>query len=122
MRKVFYLSLFSLMLFSCQNLHTEQTEIAKAASVPSLSISTTTTSKAEADDVWLESLITATPQEGRALAITMARKTIGAMQSDNEIKKKVREQYADDAEFLIMAAQVVATEFQTVAAANNYWK
>ena len=27
-------------------------------------------------EIWLPSLITKTPQEGRALAITMARKTI----------------------------------------------
>lgn len=76
----------------------------------------------EQTDVWLESLITDTPQEGRELAIKMARKTIGAIQSDPEVKKKVRAQYAEQAEPLILSAQVVATEFQTVAAANNYWR
>lgn len=124
MKKVLYLSLFSLFLFACQHNQAGQTEIAEAATMPSLSINAkaVATKSTEASDLWLESLITETPQEGRALAMKMARKTIGAIQSDGEVKKKVREQYADDAEFLIMAAQVVAIEFQTVAAANNYWK
>lgn len=74
------------------------------------------------EDVWLESLITDTPQEGRELAIKMARKTIGAIQSDPEVKKQVRKKYADDPQMLILSAQVVATEFQTVAEANNYWR
>jgi len=71
---------------------------------------------------WLKSLITETPQEGRELAILMARKTIGAIQSDPEIKKELREKYARNAGQLIASAEVVAIEFQTVAAANNYWK
>ena len=71
---------------------------------------------------WLKSLITKTPQEGRELAILMARKTIGAIQSDPEIKKELREKYARNAGQLIASAEVVAIEFQTIAAANNYWK
>lgn len=74
------------------------------------------------EEVWLESLITETPQEGRELAIKMARKTIGAIQGDADVKKKVRSVYAEDAAHLMMAAEVVAIEFQTVAAANNYWR
>lgn len=73
-------------------------------------------------EIWLESLITETPQEGRELAITMARKTIGAIQSDPEVKKRLRPKYAEDAGLLIASAEVVAVEFQTVAAANNYWR
>lgn len=73
-------------------------------------------------EVWLKSLITETPQEGRELAITMARKTIGAIQSDPKIKAEIREKYAKDAGQLIASAEVVALEFQTVAAANNYWR
>lgn len=75
-----------------------------------------------ANDVWLESLITKTPQEGRELAILMARKTIGAIQSDPEVKKKLREKYANDSAQLIASAEVVAIEFRTVAEANNYWR
>jgi len=67
-------------------------------------------------------LITATPEEGRALAIMLARKTIGAIQTDPEVRKELRPAYATNADSLTMAAQVVAIEFQTVAAANNYWR
>lgn len=73
-------------------------------------------------EVWLESLITTTPQEGRALAITMARKTIGAIQTDPEMRKSMRPDYANDTAQLISSAQVVAIEFQTIAQANNYWR
>lgn len=75
-----------------------------------------------ANEPWLKSLITATPQEGRELAILMARKTIGAIQSDPEVKKRLREVYANDSAQLVASAEVVAIEFQTVAAANNYWR
>ncbi|MBX7201924.1 MAG: hexameric tyrosine-coordinated heme protein [Bacteroidia bacterium] len=73
-------------------------------------------------DVWLESLITKTPQEGRALAILMARKTIAAIQTDPEKRKQLRAAYAEDTVQLISSAQVVAIEFQTIAQANNFWK
>ena len=73
-------------------------------------------------DLWLESLMTKTPQEGRALAIMMARKTIGAIQTDPEKRKQMRPEYAEDTLQLINSAQVVAIEFQTIAQANNFWK
>ncbi|MHB1063953.1 MAG: hexameric tyrosine-coordinated heme protein [Georgenia sp.] len=67
-------------------------------------------------------LITATPQEGRELAIAMARKSIGAIQPDAETRKLLRPGYATAADSLTAAAHVVAIEFATVAAANNYWR
>lgn len=73
-------------------------------------------------ELWLESLLTKTPQEGRALAILMARKTIGAIQTDPEKRKQMRPDYADDTAQLISSANVVAIEFQTIAKANNYWR
>jgi hypothetical protein len=73
-------------------------------------------------EIWLHSLITETPQEGRELAIKMARKSIAAIQTDPEIRKSLRDKYANDTAQLISSAQVVALEFQTIAAANNYWK
>lgn len=76
----------------------------------------------EQKDTWLKSLITATPQEGRELAIKMARKSIAAIKTDLEIRKKLRNDYANDTKQLIDSAQVIAIEFQTVAQANNYWK
>lgn len=73
-------------------------------------------------EIWLESLITATPQEGRELAITMARKTIAAIQTDPEVRKALRNAYAEDTAQLIASSNVVAIEFQTIAKANNYWR
>lgn len=73
-------------------------------------------------ELWLTSLITKTPQEGRELAIMMARKTIGAIQTDPEKRRKLRPEYAEDTVQLIQSAQVVAIEFQTIAKANNYWR
>lgn len=67
-------------------------------------------------------LITATPQEGRELAIAMARKTIGAIQTDADVRRKLRPDYANNADSLTHAAHVVAIEFATVAAANDYWR
>jgi len=76
----------------------------------------------ENKEIWLESLITATPQEGRELAVKMARKSVAAIQTDPEVRKKLRNDYAADTAQLIASAQVIALEFQTVARANNYWK
>ena len=76
----------------------------------------------EQKENYLPSLLTATPMEGRELAIKLARKSIGAIQPDAEIRKKLRSAYAEDTVQLIASAQVIATEFQTIAAANNYWK
>ncbi len=70
----------------------------------------------------MPSLITATPQEGRELAIKMARKSIAAIQTDPEVRKKLRNDYANDTAQLIASANVIAIEFQTIAKANNYWK
>ena len=67
-------------------------------------------------------LITATPEEGRALAITMARHTIHKIQPDLDVLKGGRPNYSASPDSLIAASQVVAIEFQTIAAANKYWQ
>lgn len=67
-------------------------------------------------------LITPTPEEGRALAIMLARKTIGAIQTDADARQGLRPMYANDPDSLTAAAHVVAIEFATVAAANDYWR
>ena len=68
------------------------------------------------------SLITATPEEGRQLAVKMARLIIKLTQPDEEKRKEQRELYANDPMMLIQIGHTVALEFATVAAANNYWK
>lgn len=68
------------------------------------------------------SLLTNTPEEGRALAIKMARLVIKATQPDSTVREKLRPIYAEDAGMLIAIGHTVAVEFATIAAANNYWK
>ena len=68
------------------------------------------------------SLMTNTPEEGRTLAVKMARLIIKITQPDAEAREKMRSTYANDAAMLIIIGQTVATEFATIAKANNYWK
>lgn len=67
-------------------------------------------------------LITATPEEGRQLAIKMARLIIKATQPDADVREKLRPVYAEDAAMLISIGATVAAEFATIAQANNYWR
>ena len=73
-------------------------------------------------DAWLPSLMTDTPQQGFELAITLSRRGVKYTQPDVETLKKLRPEYANSAPELTAASQVIALNFQTVAAANNYWR
>ena len=73
-------------------------------------------------DIWLSSLITKTPQEGYELAIKMARMGVKYTQPSAEVRDRLRSEYAENADSLTAAAHVIAVNFQTVAAANGYWK
>ncbi|MCD0453550.1 hexameric tyrosine-coordinated heme protein [Actinocorallia sp. API 0066] len=53
------------------------------------------------------SLITDTPEEGRALAIEMATRTLLRLRPEAEPR---------------VSGEVVAAEFATIAAANHYWR
>nr|WP_199535438.1 hexameric tyrosine-coordinated heme protein [Rhodohalobacter sp. SW132] len=68
------------------------------------------------------SLITDTPEEGFQVAIQLARKGVTSAQPDKEVLFMLREVYAKDPDALIASSHVVAVHFQTVAAANNYWR
>ena len=68
------------------------------------------------------SLKTATPEEGRALAIKMARLIIKATQPDGDERTRQREIYSTDPAMMIAMGQTVALAFATIAAANGYWK
>ena len=72
-------------------------------------------------DLWLTTLKTATPQEGYELAIKLSRMGIKYTRPSDEVRQKLRDDYANNADSLTAVSQVVATNFQTVAAANNYW-
>lgn len=73
-------------------------------------------------ETWLTSLITATPQAGYELAVKLSRVAVKLTQPDAKIREELREVYERDANSLIASSQVVAINFQTIAAANNYWK
>jgi hypothetical protein len=73
-------------------------------------------------DTWLTTLITDTPQEGFELAITLSRRGVKYTQPDPEVLHRLRPQYSTDPDSLTAASQVVAINFQTVAAANDYWR
>ena len=73
-------------------------------------------------DSWLLTLKTATPEDGFNLAVKMSRIGVKVTQPSAEMRDKLRPEYAENADSLIASSQVIAINFQTVAAANDYWK
>ena len=73
-------------------------------------------------DAWLTTLITATPQEGFELAVTLSRRGVKYTHPDANVLKELRADYAHSADSLTAASQVIAINFQTIAAANGYWR
>lgn len=72
-------------------------------------------------DKWLTTLITPDPQSGYDLAVKLARMAVKMTQPDAASREAMRAVYAEDSDALIAVSAVVATHFQTVAAANDYW-
>lgn len=70
---------------------------------------------------WLPTLKTETPEEGYELAIKLSRVAVKLTQPDDEARNRMRPDYANNADSLIGASQVVAVNFQTVSKANNFW-
>ena len=68
------------------------------------------------------SLLTDTPEEGFDLAVRLSRMGVSRTQPDREVLQSLRPAYDQNAQSLIAASHVVAVHFQTVAAANNYWR
>jgi Hexameric tyrosine-coordinated heme protein (HTHP) len=73
-------------------------------------------------DPWLTSLLTDSPQAGFHLAVKMARVGVKVTQPSDDIRKELRAAYDHDTAQLIATSQVIAINFQTVAAANDYWR
>ena len=73
-------------------------------------------------DTWLSSLKTETPQAGFELAVKLARVGVKVTQPSDEVRSKLRAAYEQDTAQLMAASHVIAVHFQTVAAANNYWR
>ena len=74
------------------------------------------------NDQWLPSLITQTPQVGYELAMKLSRMAIKLTQPSEDVRKKLRETYSENADSLTWVSTVVAIHFQTVATANNHWR
>lgn len=71
---------------------------------------------------WLNTLKTETPEAGFELAIKLSRMAVKMTQPDDDVRSRLRADYANNADSLTMASHVVAANFQTVAAANDYWR
>ena len=61
-------------------------------------------------------------QAGFELAIKLSRMGVKATQSSDQIRKQLRMAYDHDIAQLIATSQVVTLIFQTVAAANSWWR
>lgn len=71
---------------------------------------------------FLPTLITDTPEEGFQLALKLSRLGVKFTQPSAEVRDRLRPEYAEHADSLTLASQVVAINFQTVAQANNFWR
>jgi hypothetical protein len=71
---------------------------------------------------WLPTLQTETPEDGYELAIKLARVAVKKTQPDADAREALRADYANDADALIAVSHVVAVNFATIAAANDYWR
>lgn len=74
------------------------------------------------NELWLPTLITDTPQAGFELAVKLSRMGVKSTQPNVDVLKKLRPDYANSADGLTAASQVIALNFQTISAANNYWR
>ena len=73
-------------------------------------------------DTWLNSLATPDPQSGYDLAIKMSRMGVKYTQPSDAARQRLRSAYAENADSLIAVSQVIAINFQTISAANDYWR
>jgi len=73
-------------------------------------------------ETWLPSLKTAGPQEGFELAAKLARLGVKLTQPSADVRDKLRANYEQDSAQLIASSQVIAVHFQTIVAANGYWR
>ena len=74
------------------------------------------------DEVWLPTLNTNTPQEGFELAVKLSRLAVMVAQSCDDDGQRTHSVQPGEASQLIGAAHVIALNFQTIAAANDWWR
>ena len=68
------------------------------------------------EELWLPILITSNPQEGFELAIKLSRMGVKKTQPNVEVLKELRPKYAENADSLTAASQVIAINFQSTLA------
>lgn len=102
--KVIYLLLTIFLLFPASDLYAQSD------------------TRPETDNTSELNLITETPEQGFQLAIQLARKGVTSTQTDKDVLFMLRDVYSKDPDALIASSHVIAVHFQTVAAANNYWR
>jgi len=73
-------------------------------------------------ECWLPNLLTPDPESGFDLAVKISRMAVKITQPSDEIRGKLRPVYEEDPDALIQVSGVVAVNFQTIAAANDYWR
>ncbi len=76
----------------------------------------------EAPESWLPSLVVPTPEAGFSLAVKLARTGVKLTQPSDAVRKELRPVYERNAAALIASSHVIAVHFQTIAAANNWWR
>jgi len=74
------------------------------------------------DEIWLPTLNANTPQEGFELAVKLSRLAVMVAQSCENNNQRTPPMQPDEASQLIGAAHVIALNFQTIAAANGWWR
>ena len=73
-------------------------------------------------ELWLPSLQTATPQAGFDLAVKLARTGLQSTQPDDSVRSRLRAANDQDSAQQMATSHIIAVHFQTIAAANNYWR
>lgn len=71
-------------------------------------------------DAWLPTLMTPDPESGFALAIKMSGVAVKMTQPDDDVRQHLRAEYEGDFAAPIVVSGVVATNFQTIALANDH--
>jgi hypothetical protein len=74
------------------------------------------------DDLWLPTLTTDTPQSGLELAVKLSDLGFMLSQRSEDGRPALRTTHNYAQSQLIAAAHVIALNFQTVAAANDWWR
>lgn len=69
---------------------------------------------------WLPTLLVESPEKKFDLAVKVSKMAIETNQPDVELLEKLSNKYAVNADSLTATSHVIALNFQTIVAANNY--